>query len=71
LKLVERFKRDRPYFAFVDPVKLGEGWAKCMSQFYELGPALNDLWYSLLLVGEHSAVWEIRAWVSKKYTGKT
>jgi len=52
-------------FALFTPVKLQEGWAKCLSQFFvlDLGPCTFDI--LLKLTGErgggYTAVWEIIA----------
>ena len=40
-----------------------EGWAQCLSEFYEFGLGQNS---GILLTGRFLDVWEIRAWVSKK-----
>jgi len=57
-------RKSKPNFAFLTPVKLGDGWAKCVWILSVFGLIRPN--HDILLTGSRSAVWEIIGSVSKK-----
>jgi len=60
-------RKSRPNLGLFDPCKNREGWAKCLSEFYEFGLG-SSLWYTF-----DGCLWVVlknRVWVSKKGRAK-